>query len=69
MIAYSSGMRFAGFNGQSPCDHFVEDDAERPDIGACVDQVPARLLGTHVGRSVPRITPRITKRTGEIDQG
>ena len=30
-------------------EHFVEDAAERPDVGAFVDRLAARLLRTHVG--------------------
>ena len=29
--------------------HLEQDDAERPDVRALVDRLPARLLGTHVG--------------------
>jgi hypothetical protein len=28
--------------------HLVEDAAKRPDVGALVDRLPARLFGTHV---------------------
>ena len=31
-------------------EHLVEDDAERPDVGALVDGLAPRLLGRHVGR-------------------
>ena len=31
-------------------EHFIQDDAERPDVGATVDALSARLLGGHVGR-------------------
>ena len=31
-------------------EHFVEHDAERPDVRALVDRLPARLLRRHVGR-------------------
>ena len=33
----------------SPGQHFVEHAAERPDVGACVERLSTRLLGTHVG--------------------
>ena len=29
--------------------HFEEDDAEGPDIGAAIDRLPARLLRGHIG--------------------
>ena len=29
--------------------HFEQHAAERPDVGALVDRLAARLLGTHVG--------------------
>src|SRR5688572_7587564 len=32
-----------------PCQQLVEDDAEGPDIGAPIDGLSSRLLGTHVG--------------------
>ncbi len=32
-------------------EHLVHDDAERVDIGACVDAVAADLLGSHVARA------------------
>ena len=35
--------------------HLVEDDAQREDIGACVDAFALRLLGRHVGRSPHRL--------------
>ncbi len=36
-------------NAARPCEHFVQHAAERPDIGALVDCLSARLFGTHVG--------------------
>ena len=33
----------------SPREHLVEHAAERPDVGALVDRLPARLLRAHVG--------------------
>ena len=33
-----------------PREHLVEHTAERPDIRACVDRLPTRLLWAHVGR-------------------
>ena len=30
-------------------EHFVQDETERVDVGALIDQASARLLGRHVG--------------------
>ena len=30
-------------------EHFVEDHAECPDVGAAIDRLASRLLGTHIG--------------------
>jgi hypothetical protein len=40
-----------GFAVEEPAarEHFVEDNAERPDVRAPVDGLAARLLGRHVG--------------------
>ena len=37
-------------NAGAPGQHLVEHAAERPDVGALVDGLPARLLGAHVRR-------------------
>ena len=43
--------------------HFVHHAAKRPDVSPLVDRFPARLFGTHIGRSpehgaLARVTPR-----------
>ena len=36
-------------NATRPVEHFVQHAAERPDVRALVDRLPARLFGAHVG--------------------
>ena len=35
--------------GPRPCDHFIEDHAEAPDVGTVIDRLAAGLLRRHVG--------------------
>jgi hypothetical protein len=32
------------------CQHFIDNNTERPDVGAAVDGLTFRLFGRHVGR-------------------
>ena len=50
MIAASTSVMSSACERRSPGQHFVEHAAERPDVGALVDRLAARLLGAHVGR-------------------
>src|SRR5437868_428305 len=45
------GLRAFAPEGQLAADHFVEQDAERPDVAREIDLVATRLLGRHVTRA------------------
>ena len=38
-----------GLRGPRPLDHFVEHQADAPDVGAVIDRLAAGLLRRHVG--------------------
>ena len=56
MTAASVSVVVAPPKAATAGEHLVEHAAERPDVGALVDRLTARLLGTHVGRGA-EITP------------
>ena len=43
-------MKLSASKGTLPARHLVEDDAERVDVGAVVDERAGGLLGAHVMR-------------------
>ena len=49
-MAASVSVSVSPANARRPVEHLVEHAAERPDVGALVDGLAARLLGTHVRR-------------------
>ena len=67
------GDRLAAERGAAG-EHLVEHAAERPDVGALVDGLAARLLGTHVGgraedHALARAGDRDGRRVREIRTG
>ena len=55
-------------NAQAAGQHLVQHAAERPDVGALVDRLAARLLRTHVRRRCRGSTPA-SRRIGAVSVG
>ena len=51
--------RVSPANGRAAGQHLVQHAAERPDVGALVDRLAARLLGAHVGRGAENHARRV----------
>src|SRR5688572_5265202 len=54
--AVGHGLLGVAAEGKAAGEHFVEDDAKRPDVGAPVGRVAFGLLGRHIGRGSERGT-------------